>query len=185
MKIYTRGGDQGETSLFGGMRVAKDQGRIHAYGEVDELNSVIGWCSVEANGKIADLLKRESARLFSLGSHLATPPEATKAASHLPTWNAKATADLEAEIDAWDQALPELKTFILPGGCELSARVHLARAICRRVERSVVNLAQQAGQVDPALLAYLNRLSDWLFTLARYANLQASVSETPWTPPPR
>jgi cob(I)alamin adenosyltransferase len=185
MKIYTRGGDQGQTSLFGGKRVVKCEARIQAYGEADELNAILGWCAVVATEDSAQKLQRESARLFTLGSYLATPPEADQAATHLPKWDATATATLELEIDAWDQRLPELKTFILPGGSEFAARIHFARTVCRRVERAVVELAKDPEQVAPELLVYLNRLSDWLFTFARVANHDAGVPETPWNPQPR
>jgi cob(I)alamin adenosyltransferase len=185
MKIYTRGGDEGETSLFGGQRVLKDQARIHAYGEVDELNSVLGWCVTVAEGPMAASLTRESSRLFSLGSHLATPPEAKDARKHLPEWSASASTELEAEIDRWDEGLARLQNFILPGGCELASRLHLARSVCRRAERWLVSLRDAEGPeaCDPRLLGYLNRLSDWLFTAAREANRAAGRTEQPWIPP--
>lgn len=184
MKIYTRGGDEGETSLFGGQRVLKDNARIHAYGEVDELNSVLGWCAAAAEGEMASSLVRESSRLFSLGSHLATPPEANDAKKHLPAWPQNATAELESEIDAWDENLAPLQNFILPGGSELASRLHLARAVCRRAERGLVALRDAEGPeaCDPQLLGYLNRMSDWLFTAAREANRAAGVIESAWIP---
>lgn len=184
MKIYTRGGDEGETSLFGGARVMKAHARIHAYGEVDELNSVLGWCIAAADGPMAASLARESSRLFSLGSHLATPPDAQDARKHLPAWPEQASAELEREIDAWDEGLAALKNFILPGGSELAARLHLARSVCRRAERWLVALRDAEGPdaCDSRLLGYLNRLSDWLFTAAREANRLQGVTEQPWIP---
>lgn len=185
MKIYTRGGDEGETSLFGGTRVLKAHARIHAYGEIDELNSVMGWCVAAADGPLAASLSRESSRLFSLGSHLATPPDAQDARKHLPVWPEDAAAELELEIDAWDEGLSALKNFILPGGCELASRLHLARSVCRRAERWLVALRDTEGPeaCDARLLGYLNRLSDWLFTAAREANRASGIEEQPWIPP--
>lgn len=183
MKIYTRGGDQGETSLFGGKRVLKDHARIHAYGEVDELNCVLGWCLVAASeSALADCLRRESSRLFTLGAHLATPPDAEESRKHLPAWPADAVGTLESEIDQWEESLEPLKNFVLPGGCELAARLHIARSMCRRAERWMVALRDAEGSeaVDSDLLRYINRLSDWLFTAARFANHQSGVAEDPW-----
>ena len=185
MKIYTRGGDQGETSLFGGKRVLKDHARIHAYGEIDELNCILGGCVVAcAEEPLKQALRRESSRLFTLGAHLATPPDAGEARKHLPVWPADADKQLEQEIDSWDQSLEPLKNFVLPGGSELAARLHLARAVCRRAERWLVALrdAEGADAVAAELLSYLNRLSDWLFTAARIANQQAGIAEDPWLP---
>lgn len=191
MRIYTRTGDEGETGLFGGGRVSKAHDRIAAYGETDELNSVLGWCAAAAEGApgiVAGLkanLKREQALLFTAGSWLATPPEAAQARKHLPAWPADAAAVLEREIDAWDEALPPLKSFILPGGSELAARLHLARTVCRRAERAVCDLAADDDHgVDPRILAWLNRLSDWLFTAARAANAAAGRADVPWRPAP-
>jgi cob(I)alamin adenosyltransferase len=182
MRIYTKTGDAGETGLFGGGRVAKSHPRIAAYGEVDELNSILGWCMVAG---MSEALAREQSLLFTAGSWLATPPGAGDARKHLPTWPDAAVATLEREMDAWDAALPALKSFILPGGCELAARLHVARTVCRRAERAVVVLAtDSAQQVDPRLLVYLNRLSDWLFTAARAANAAVGRADVPWRPVP-
>jgi len=182
MRIYTRGGDEGETGLFGGARVAKSSSRIAAYGDVDELNSVLGWCAVCAEGSDLERLRRVQALLFSIGSWLATPSDASAGTrSHLPAWEESSIAELESEIDAWDDTLDPLKNFILPGGCELSARLHMARSVCRRAERLVTSLAMEsAGQVQPEHLAYLNRLSDWLFTFARAANHAAGEPDVTW-----
>ncbi len=184
MKIYTRGGDGGETGLFGGPRLLKSAGRVSAYGEVDELCATLGWCALEAYPDLGAALERECARLFTLGSHLATPGEASASArAQLPSWPADACAELEQEIDAWDAQLEPLRNFILPGGSEAAARLHLARAVCRRAERAVVALAS-TEPVDALQLAYLNRLSDWLFTAARAANHRAGCGDRLWLPGP-
>nr|MBC8327465.1 cob(I)yrinic acid a,c-diamide adenosyltransferase [Planctomycetota bacterium] len=128
------------------------------------------------------VLQREQARLFTLGSWLATPSEASESTrAHLPAWRADAFGVLEAEIDRFTEELPELKSFIVPGGCQAAARLHLARTICRRAERTVAALAND-DYVDPRHQAYLNRLSDWLFVLARVANWRAGVVDVPWKP---
>lgn len=182
MKIYTRTGDEGETGLFGGGRVPKQHLRIHAYGEVDELNCLLAWCADEATMQFQIRLRREMRHLFALGAHLATPPEAGKRArGQLPEWRPELVKTLESEIDQWDAELPPLKNFILPGGTELSARLHLARAICRRVERTLCALHADEP-VEPALRAYVNRLSDWLFVHARAANYKSGVDDVIWKP---
>ena len=182
MRIYTRGGDEGETGLFGGARVAKSSLRITAYGDVDELNSVLGWCAICAQAEDLERLRRVQALLFSIGSWLATPSDASSGTrAHLPAWDEPAIGTLESEIDAWDDTLAPLKNFILPGGTELSARLHMARSVCRRAERLVTALALEAeGAVEAEHLAYLNRLSDWLFTFARAANHAAGEPDVTW-----
>ncbi len=182
MKIYTKGGDGGETGLFGGERVRKDAPRIMAYGEVDELNSLLGWCAVVAVGTEREKLRRTQAQLFSLGSWLATPQTAAAATrAQLPPWDASATPQLEEEIDAWEEALEPLKNFILPGGVELAARLHMARSLCRRAERAVTAFhAMDPSAVEADHLRYLNRLSDWLFVFARYVNHSAGESDVAW-----
>lgn len=185
MRIYTRTGDDGETGLFGGSRVAKDHPRIAAYGEVDELNSVLGWCAAAlASNQVARMRELQSL-LFTAGSHLATPPDAgTEARSYLPAWPEEATASLEADIDAWDEELEPLKSFILPGGSEAAARLHVARTVCRRAERALASLAACGeGEVDERIPVFLNRLSDWLFVFARQVNAGAGVEDIPWQPP--
>ncbi len=180
MNLYTRGGDKGETSLFGGDRVAKDDPRIAAYGEVDELNAVIGWsvaASKESLAEIGDALLRESSRLFTLGAHLATPPAAREGAG-LPVWNVDGCQQLENEMDQWTDQLPPLKNFILPTGSELSCRLQIARTVCRRAERRLVALDCAS---DSDFVVYLNRLSDWLFCLSRLANHRSGIAEHPWT----
>ncbi|MGB0951654.1 MAG: cob(I)yrinic acid a,c-diamide adenosyltransferase [Planctomycetota bacterium] len=183
MRIYTRGGDEGQTGLFGGARVGKDAPRIAAYGEIDELNSVLGWCAVPAAGTEIARLHRVQSLLFSIGSWLATPADASASTrSHLPAWPEQAIPELESEIDAWEEALDPLANFILPGGNELASRLHVARSVCRRAERAVTALAQlEQDAVVAEHLAYLNRLSDWLFVFARYANKVAGETDVPWT----
>ncbi|MHC4822447.1 MAG: cob(I)yrinic acid a,c-diamide adenosyltransferase [Planctomycetota bacterium] len=182
MRIYTRGGDEGETGLFGGARVGKSSPRIQAYGEIDELNSVLGWCASATEGETAEQLRRVQSHLFTMGSWLATPADVSEGTrSHLPQWPEGATAELEAEIDGWDDLLEPLKAFILPGGCEFASRLHVARSVCRRAERAVGALQDvEQGAVSPEHFAYLNRLSDWLFTHARYVNRVAAVDDVPW-----
>jgi cob(I)alamin adenosyltransferase len=164
MRIYTRRGDAGETDLFGGARRQKFELRIEAYGEVDELNAVFGWCAVAGDAELLARLRREQGHLLTLGSWLATAPDAgDNARKMLPEWPIDASDVLEQEIDAWDDGMEALKTFILPGGNEIAARLHLARTVCRRAERVVAELGN-LEHVEPAQLAYLNRLSDWLFS---------------------
>ncbi len=180
MKIYTRGGDGGETGLFGGGRVAKHALRIEAYGQIDELNALLGWCAVAAGKEDAAPLHREQGRLFDLGAWLATPPEAAAATrKRLPGWDEGAPGVLEEEIDALEAGLPALTTFILPGGSEAAARLHIARTVCRRAERALVRLSTEE-EVPAPFLAYLNRLSDWLFVRARRANAAAGLEDTLW-----
>src|SRR5256885_4593817 len=167
MKIYTKTGDAGETSLFGGTRVAKNDPRIEAYGTVDELNSFIGvarasWPSSPIDGE----LDRIQSDLFDVGAHLASPGTSRFAAVD----EARIEA-LEQSIDAMTGELPPLKSFILPGGSMAAAQLHVARTICRRAERLVVPLG------DEATIRYLNRLSDYLFTAARFANLRHGTAD--------
>lgn len=178
MKIYTKTGDDGTTSLFSGGRVTKDHLRVEAYGTVDELNSTIG--VVRANNPTrASLnnLERVQNHLFRLGADLATPLNAksewlVRVDETLVTW-------LEDSIDRVTQHLPPLQNFILPGGSPAGAHLHVARTVCRRAERRVVSLAQ-AEEINEWSLKYLNRLSDWLFVLARYENLRAGITEEKW-----
>jgi cob(I)alamin adenosyltransferase len=183
VKIYTKTGDGGETGLFGGPRVKKSDPRVEAYGEVDELNAVLGL--VRAGVEDPELeghLARIQDELFCVGAELATP-QGAKARSAVPAVALRWTAPLEAAIDAWEAELPPLRQFVLPGGTRTAATLHLARCTCRRAERRVVALAAaQAGEVSPALLAYVNRLSDFLFVAARIANHRAGRAETPWNP---
>lgn len=181
MKIYTRTGDQGETGLFGGGRVPKDHPRVAAYGDIDELNSVIG--VARATGPIdffADLLESIQRDLFSIGGHLATPdPERVTKALEKAVLSSQRVAEFERVIDEAEGELPPLRAFVLPAGTAKAAALHLARTVCRRAERSVVHLAQ-GNEVPGPFLIYLNRLSDLLFTLARLANDRAGVKDVTW-----
>lgn len=180
MKIYTRGGDGGETSLRGGLRVFKDAARVSCYGEVDELGAVLGLGRAQAglDPELAGRVARVQAELFTLGAVLSDP----SAAGRSPRLDADATGRLEQEIDAADLELPALRHFVLSGGSAGAAWLHLARATCRRVERAAVALSR-AEPVDPSAVVYLNRLSDWLFTMARLANHRAGVGEIEWAGP--
>ena len=191
MPMYTRGGDKGETSLFGGDRVPKTHPRVGAYGAIDELNSALGAARAaipegEKFSALDEALERLQGECFVVGALLATPPaKAAKLgalfAGGLP---AGAPKRLESEIDAWEAELPALKTFILPGGGTLGAALHLARAISRRAEREVVELSSREPAPE-GVVVYLNRLSTWLFIAARWANMKQGKAETPWTGLPR
>jgi cob(I)alamin adenosyltransferase len=188
VKIYTRSGDAGDTGLFGGPRVAKDDLRVEAYGAVDEANAALGEARARAaaagDAEIEALLAAAQDRLFTLGAELATPPGAERARAALPPIDPAWAAELEAAIDRWDGELPPLRQFVLPGGPPLATALHVARAVCRRAERRVVSL-HRAAAVDPLVLAYLNRLSDFLFVAARIACRRAGAAEIPWNPPRR
>ena len=181
MKIYTKTGDQGSTGLFGGGRVAKDNIRVEAYGDVDELNAVIGMArSVEMMPRIDEVLVPIQRDLFAIGALLATP-DRDKMAQHLQ----KARIDegriqeLERAIDEGEAELEPLTAFIIPGGTPKAAALHVARTVCRRAERHVVRL-QHEVELPPLTVIYLNRLSDLLFTLARVANRRAGAGEVTW-----
>jgi cob(I)alamin adenosyltransferase len=176
MKIYTKTGDDGTTGLFAGGRVFKTHPRVEAYGTVDELNSVIGVARAAKPHNDA-WLKKVQNHLFNLGADLATPLDAqaewvVRTEGELIVW-------LEEHIDEMTAKLPPLKHFVLPGGCPVSAQLQVARGVCRRAERLVVHLAQQEPVTENAVV-YLNRLSDFLFTLARYENMLAGVPEEEW-----
>ena len=181
MKIYTRTGDLGDTGLFGGGRVPKDDPRVAAYGDVDELNSVIGLArSAESIPRVDEVLVGIQRDLFSIGAILATP-DLDKMHEQLSKARIDddRLAELERAIDACDAELEPLKAFILPGGIPKAAALHLARTVCRRAERAVVGLARDTT-IPPVVVIYLNRLSDLLFTLARVANKRASAGEVTW-----
>jgi|DewCreStandDraft_2_1066082.scaffolds.fasta_scaffold00316_27 cob(I)alamin adenosyltransferase len=172
--IYTRAGDRGETSLFGGERVPKDHPRVAAYGALDELNSCLGVAmAFLRQRRVAAALREVQADLFQLGAELASPGSDR---FRLPAERVEA---LERLIDAYDARLEPLKSFVLPGGAPAAALLHLARTLCRRAEREVVALSRRE-EVAPHVLAYLNRLSDLLFVLARYVNKAEGRRETPW-----
>ena len=181
MKIYTRTGDEGETGLFGGGRVKKSDLRVAAYGDVDELNSALGVARASPPVELFDdLLATIQRDLFSLGGHLATPdPDKVRKALEKAELDEGRIAAFELAIDQADKELPPLKAFVLPAGSPKAAALHLARTICRRAERSVVGLSDQA-QVPTLFLVYLNRLSDLLFTLARQANHRAGSGDVTW-----
>jgi cob(I)alamin adenosyltransferase len=182
MKIYTRGGDQGDTSLFGGQRVGKDELRVSCYGNIDELNAVLGLA--RAHGLESDLnarVARVQEELFTIGSRLATPDAAAN--PKIPRVRQEWIDALEREIDAVDAEVAPLKHFILPGGAMPAAWLHLARTICRRAERSIVALVHRGDPVDERVVVYVNRLSDWLFMMARAANHRAGVAEPIWSAP--
>ena len=180
MKIYTKTGDQGTTSLFGGRRVDKDSVRIAAYGNVDELNSLIGVVVADLVGvqPLKRKLLRVQVELFVLGSDLATPLESRSKVKALRVKKSYITR-LEKEIDTWDKSLVPLKKFILPGGSPVGAKLHLARTIARKTERSIVALSN-VEKVNKYAQIYINRLSDWLFVLARYINKLEKISEIQW-----
>ena len=181
MKIYTRTGDQGETGLFGGGRVKKSDPRVAAYGDVDELNSVIGVVRATPPEAFFDeLLTAIQRDLFSLGGHLATPdPDKVRKALEKAELDEGRIAAFERTIDEADAELAPLRAFVLPAGTPKAAALHLARTICRRAERSVVALAAESP-VPSLFLVYLNRLSDLLFTLARLANHRAGTGDVTW-----
>ena len=181
MKIYTRTGDDGSTGLIGGRRVRKSELRIECYGTVDELNASLGLAAVVAPPALAARLRAAQNDLFVLGSHLAVPTEGKPPVS-LPALDESIPARLESEIDVAEAELSPLRSFILPGGGEAAARLHLCRTICRRAERLVVLLAAEQP-VPSVVVRYLNRLSDWLFVQARWCNRQQGVEDIPWPTP--
>jgi cob(I)alamin adenosyltransferase len=180
MKIYTKTGDQGDTSLFGGQRVPKDALRIEAYGTVDELNSVIGIVLADGPDRdIARILTQVQNQLFALGADLATPRSVTR--KNVKRFEPRDSLPLEKHIDAIQLRLKSLKSFILPGGSPAAARLHFARTVCRRAERIVVRLSRNED-IGEGMTMYLNRLSDLLFVLARYANSSGGIPEVKWKP---
>lgn len=172
-RIYTRGGDAGETSLGDGTRVSKLDPRIAAGGDVDELNSLLGWATVVAEREIAATLARVQNELFDVGADLTLP--STKVGLRVTQ---EQIDGLEADCDGFNEALPALKSFVLPGGSELAGRLFVARAVCRRAERTVL----AATDASPLVAVYLNRLSDLLFVLGRAANAGSGVDEPLWKP---
>jgi cob(I)alamin adenosyltransferase len=179
-KIYTKTGDLGKTSLIGGTKVPKSHLRIESYGTVDELNSFIGLLSdhlTDAPTKI--ILKEVQDRLFTIGSSLACDPD-KEPLMKIPDLKEEDIVLLEKEIDRMNEVLPEMKSFILPGGHVAVSTAHVARCVCRRTERICVNMQVQDLFVDPLVIKYLNRLSDYLFVLARYIGHLLKVEELPW-----
>lgn len=178
--LYTRTGDEGTTSLVGGKRVKKNSERLEAYGTLDELSSALGTvaadarCNTEIKGEIAEVQNE----LFNIGSYLATQPaEGTEPKCSALTPEKMQT--LEGWIDALDEQTPKLNSFILPGGCMAASNAHLARTICRRAERRILDLSD-IEYVDPAVIRYVNRLSDYLFAAARYLNFMQGIADVAW-----
>lgn len=182
MKIYTKTGDKGKTSLIGGTKVAKSHLRIETYGTVDELNSWLGLVNDYMEETAVKTLIREiQDRLFTVGASLATDPDKdTK--MKIPDLHEADVQVLENSIDQMNTVLPEMKFFVLPGGHKAVSHCHIARCVCRRAERLCVNMQEQDMHVEPLVLQYLNRLSDYLFVLARYVGHQLQAEEIPWRP---
>jgi cob(I)alamin adenosyltransferase len=182
MKIYTKTGDKGTTSLIGGTKVSKAHIRIEAYGTVDELNSYIGLCNDLVNDKACNEILREiQDRLFTIGSSLACDPH-KEPKMKIPDLKEEDISKLENEIDRMNEVLPGMKNFILPGGHPTVSHLHIARCICRRAERCCVRLETDKEEVESIVIKYLNRLSDYLFVLARYASQQLNAVEIAWKP---
>lgn len=181
-KIYTRTGDKGQTSLSTGEKVAKWHPRVAAYGTVDELNAALGVAALEASGPLLDQIRRIQNDLFDLGADLATPDR-----GRVLEWTplriiAAQTTRLEQEIDTMNAAIAPLDSFILPGGSKLAAQLHVARTLCRRAERYMAELASHEDEpVNPEALAFINRLSDWLFVAGRAAN-NDGANDIKWVP---
>jgi cob(I)alamin adenosyltransferase len=180
-KVYTRTGDHGDTGLGGGQRVPKDSRRIEAYGTVDELNSAIG-AAIAANLPVPlkSSLERIQHELFDLGSDLCFVEE-DKAKYQLPQLDQRHIDTLEREIDTWSESLEPLRNFILPGGTPAAAQLHVARTVCRRAERRALELSRDET-IGPCVVKYLNRLSDALFVMARFANRTAGTTDVLWHP---
>lgn len=180
-KIYTKTGDKGETSLIGGTRLPKHHIRIEAYGTVDELNSFLGLIRDSIHEKeLFDLLIAIQDRLFTIGSHLASDPE-KDIKMKLPEINEEDVLILEKAIDKMNETLPEMKSFVLPGGHTVVSYCHVARCVCRRAERAVLKLAENE-KVEEIIYKYLNRLSDYLFVLSRKLTIDFKANEIPWKP---
>lgn len=176
-RIYTKTGDAGDTGLFGGQRVSKDDLRVEAYGAVDELNAALGVAAAACHdAALTGVLHALQSRLFDLGADLATPASRERPVA----LDDGAVREMEAHIDAFETELQPLKTFILPGGTPLAAALHVARCVCRRAERRTVTLLHQDPTVGALPVVLLNRLSDLLFVMARLANHRARVADIPW-----
>jgi len=182
MKIYTKTGDKGTTSLIGGTKVAKSHLRIEAYGTVDELNSYIGLCRdllTDENGR--RVLQEIQDRLFTIGSSLACDP-LREPKMKIPDLKEEDILLLENEMDQMNETVPPMKNFILPGGHVTVSHLHIARCICRRAERCCVRLETENEETSPIVLKYINRLSDYLFVLARFTGFRLQAEEIPWKP---
>lgn len=181
-KIYTKTGDKGKTSLIGGTKVFKSDLRIESYGTVDELNSFIGLCLDHLKDlKIQNVLSEIQDRLFTIGSALACDPE-KETKLKIPDLHESDVEFLESEIDKMNEVLPEMKSFILPGGHKAVSFLHITRTISRRAERCCVRMQKKEMEIAPLIIKYLNRLSDYLFVLARFTAHHAGVDEIPWKP---
>ncbi len=182
LKIYTRTGDKGTTSLIGGTKVPKSHLRIEAYGTVDELNAHIGLCrDLITDEQVRGLLREIQDRLFTVGSSLACDPE-KESGLKIPDLKEEDITLLEKDIDRMNEEIPPMKNFVLPGGHVTVSQLHIARCVCRRAERHCVQLQQAQSEVEPIIIKYLNRLSDHLFVLSRYLTHQLNVEEIPWKP---
>ena len=185
IKLYTKRGDDGKTDLFGGQRVAKHHLRVEAYGTVDELISCMGLAtSICKDARLGEVLYQLQVRLFELGADLATPRKESDeltSVGDLQRINEQHSEELEKLIDEMCEDVEPLKNFILPGGCELAARLHLGRTVCRRAERICTTLADHEN-IGSAVIVYLNRMSDLLFAMARKANKLAGMADVPWIP---
>lgn len=180
MRLYTRTGDDGTTGLIGGSRTAKDDLQIDTYGTVDELNAVLGVVRTASEPWLAQLLEPVQNELFIVGSHLALAVGQNPDDWKLPMLSKSMIERLEKQIDSAEQELPKLMNFILPGGTMLAANLHVARTVCRRAERLMVTYSRKR-KVDPLVIEFLNRLSDWLFAYARLVNHRSNVVDVPWT----
>jgi cob(I)alamin adenosyltransferase len=181
-KIYTKIGDSGSTSLIGGTKVLKNNIRIESYGTIDELNSWIGVVSDHTSSEeLRQLLKEVQDRLFTIGSSLACDPEKERKLL-IPDLHERDIELLEKEIDKMNELLPEMKSFILPGGSPAISFVHVARCVCRRAERMCVALQEKEMEIEPLILKYLNRLSDFLFVIARFTGYTQEIPEIQWKP---
>jgi cob(I)alamin adenosyltransferase len=182
IKIYTKTGDKGTTSLIGGTKVPKSHLRIEAYGTIDELNSFLGLCRdlVEDENTRTVILEVQD-RLFTIGSSLACDP-IKEPKMRIPDLKPEDIVLMEKEMDKMNEILPDMRSFILPGGHAVISQLHIARCVCRRAERCCVRLEMESLEVEPMILQYLNRLSDYLFVLARFIGQQLNVAELPWKP---
>jgi cob(I)alamin adenosyltransferase len=181
-KIYTKTGDSGSTSLIGGTKISKADLRIEAYGTVDELNSYIGLCrDIVTNSNAKTILQEIQDRLFTIGSSLAVDP-GKESKLMIPDLHESDIIALEQEIDLMNEALPPMKNFILPGGHITVSNIHVARCVCRRAERLCVRLIESSHENYPLVIKYLNRLSDYLFMLARFIGQELNAPEIPWKP---
>lgn len=179
MHIYTKSGDKGETGMMSGSRISKNSLLAHAIGDLDEFNSSLAMLrSLKPPAEIEVMLRQSQDDIYVIAAILADPE---KKSNRTPKLDPSRTAALEKQIDAWENVLPHLKNFILPGGSSFAARVHLARTICRRAERNIIALHERSI-LPPEILQYMNRLSDFLFTLARWDNFQKKVEEIIWKP---